>query len=335
MPKPHGASRLIQAITVMVVTSLFGLTLAGCGSASEDQVKIGLITKTETNPIFIEMKDSALASAEDAGAKLLTATGEFDGDNEGQVSAMENMIAAGVKAILITPSDTKAIVPSVKRAQQLGIAVIALDTPTDPQKTTDGLFGTDNFKAGKVVGQYAKAKLGGSPAKIATMDLAPGVTVGQLRHDGFLKGFGISEGDPQLVCEEYTQGDQTKATTAMENCLQAHPDINLVYTINEPAGLGAHTALKAAGRTKDTTLVAIDGGCPGVEATAQGKFDTTAMQFPVTMAELGMEAAMDYAHTGKRPSGYTDTGVTLITDDPVDGLDSEDTTWGEQKCWGG
>ncbi|MGH8793496.1 MAG: sugar ABC transporter substrate-binding protein, partial [Stackebrandtia sp.] len=111
--------------------------------------------------------------------------------------------------------------------------------------------------------------------------------------------------------------------------------INLVYTINEPAGLGAHTALNAAGRTEETTLVAIDGGCPGVEATAQGKFDTTAMQFPVKMAELGMAAAMDYVDTGQLPSGYTDTGVKLITDDPVDGLDSEDTAWGEEQCWGG
>ncbi|HZE39418.1 MAG TPA: substrate-binding domain-containing protein [Stackebrandtia sp.] len=335
MPKKRGWHRLVRAFLALAVISLVGLSTAACGSGSDDRVKIGLITKTETNPIFIEMKNSALSAAHKAGATLLTATGAFDGDNEGQVSAMENMIASGVKAILITPNDTKAIVPSIKRAQKLGIAVIALDTPTQPKDATNGLFGTNNFTAGEVVGKYAKAKLGDKRAKIATMDLAPGITVGQLRHDGFLKGFGIKEGDKQLVCEEYSQGDQTKATTAMENCLQAHPDINLVYTINEPAGLGAYTALKAAGRDKQTTLVAIDGGCPGVEATAAGKFDTTAMQFPVKMAKLGMAAAMKFIDHGVKPHGYTDTGVTLITDHPVKGLASKDTTWGNQHCWGG
>ena len=334
MSNPRRRRRAATGFTVALLAAT-SVAVTGCGSAADDQITFGLITKTETNPIFIEMKNSALDAAHAAGADLLTATGKFDGDNLGQVEAIENMIAADVDAILITPSDTKAIIPSVQRAQAQGIAVIALDTPTQPMEATDGLFGTDNFKAGELVGKYALAKLGDTPAKIATMDLAPGVTVGQLRHDGFLSGFGIKEDDPSLVCEADTGGDQTNAQTAMENCLQAHPDINLVYTINEPAGLGAYNALDAAGRTDATTLISIDGGCPGVEATAQGKFATTAMQYPTNMAEQGIAAALEYARHGVKPSGYTDTGVTLINDDPVPGLDSEDTTYGKAECWGG
>ena len=85
----------------------------------------------------------------------------FDGDNAGQVTAIENMVAAGAKAILITPSDTKAIVPAIKKARAAGVLVIALDTPTDPKDATDALFATDNFKAGLLIGQYAKAAMGG------------------------------------------------------------------------------------------------------------------------------------------------------------------------------
>src|SRR5206468_9014922 len=71
--------------------------------------------------------------------------------------------------------------------------VIALDTPTDPQSAVDALFATNNFDAGLLIGKYAKAAMGGKPAKIATLDLAPGITVGILRHNGFLTGFGRSE----------------------------------------------------------------------------------------------------------------------------------------------
>ena len=152
---------------------------------------IGLITKTETNPFFVKMKEGAEAAAKAKGAKLLSGAGKTDGDNAGQVTAMENMIAAGAKTILITPSDSKAIVPSIEKARAKGVMVIALDSPTDPQDATDALFATDNYKAGVLIGQYAKAALGGKPAKIVTLDLFPGHPVGAQRHNGFLQGFGL------------------------------------------------------------------------------------------------------------------------------------------------
>src|SRR5206468_3264407 len=87
------------------------------------------------------------------------------------------------------------VVGRIKKARAAGVMVVALDTPTDPQDATDALFATDNFKAGVLIGKYAKAALNGKPAKIATLDLAPGVSVGVLRHNGFLEGFGVKEGD--------------------------------------------------------------------------------------------------------------------------------------------
>ena len=156
---------------------------------------IGLITKTETNPFVVKMKEGAQAEAKKLGAKLLTGAGKTDGDNAGQVTAMENMIAAGAKTILITPRDSKAIIPAIKKAQDKGVMVIALDSPTDPVSGTDALFATDNYKAGELIGQYAKAALGGKPAKIATLDLFPGHPVGAQRHNGFMKGFGLTAPD--------------------------------------------------------------------------------------------------------------------------------------------
>ena len=299
-----------------------------------DQPVIGLITKTDTNPFFVKMREGAEAQAQKDGAKLLTAAGKFDGDNASQVTAIENMLTAGAKAILITPSDTKAIVPSIKKARAAGALVIALDTPTEPQSATDALFATDNFKAGVLIGEYAKAALAGKPAKIATLDLAPGVSVGVLRHNGFIQGMGIKAGDPSIVCSQDTRGDQAKGQTAMENCLQKSPDINVVYTINEPAAAGAYRALKAAGKEKGVMIVSIDGGCEGVRNVKDGAIAATSQQYPLKMAALGVSAGVDYVKTGKKATGYHDTGVTLITDKAMPGVESKDSKFGLENCWG-
>ena len=278
------------------------------------------------------MKEGAQAAAKAKGAKLLTGAGKADGDNAGQVTAMENMIAAGAKTILITPSDSKAIVPAIKKARDKGVLVIALDSPTDPAEATDALFATDNYKAGVLIGQYAKAALGSKPAKIATLDLFPGHPVGAQRHNGFLKGFGLAAPDaksnelgkaPEVVCMADSFGDQAKGQTAMENCLQKSPDINLVYTINEPAAAGAFKALKTAGKERNVVIVSVDGGCEGVDDVGAGEIAATAQQYPLKMAAMGVEAGVAFIKTGKKPSGYTDTGVTLIAAKPMAGVDEQ------------
>jgi fructose transport system substrate-binding protein len=289
------------------------------------------------------MKEGAEAEAKAKGAKLLSGAGKTDGDNAGQVTAMENMMAAGAKTILITPSDSKAIIPAIKKARDKGVMVIALDSPTDPADATDALFATDNYKAGVLIGQYAKAALGGKPAKTITLDLFPGHPVGAQRHNGFLKGFGLAAPDaksnelgkaPEIVCMADSFGDPAKGQTAMENCLQKNPDINLVYTINEPAALGAFQALKAAGKEKGVLIVSVDGGCAGVKNVAAGVIAATSQQYPLKMASMGVDAGIEYAKGGKKAKGYTDTGVTLITDKPMSGVDSKDTPVGMDLCWG-
>jgi fructose transport system substrate-binding protein len=316
---------------------------AAAAAPAAGPVKVGLITKTDTNPFFVKMKEGAEAEAKAKGAELMTAAGKFDGDNAAQVTAIENMVSAGVKGIMITPSDTKAIVPAIKKARDAGVMVIALDTPTDPQDATDALFATDNFKAGVLIGQYAKAAMAGKTLKIATLDLKPGITVGVLRHNGFMSGIGLAKVDasapdtvnsPEVVCSQDTEGNQAKGQTAMENCLTKDPDINVVYTINEPAAAGAFQALKAAGKEKDVLIVSVDGGCAGVQAIVDGQIAATSQQYPLLMAKMGVDATVDFVTSGKKASGYTDTGVTLITDKTMTGVDSVDTKVGLDKCWG-
>ena len=324
------------------LTILAALVVAA-GSARAQQPVIGLITKTESNPFFVKMKEGAQAAARENGVRLLTAAGANDADNAAQVTAIENMTAAGAKVILITVNDSKAIVPAIRKARAKGIVVIALDSPTDPVDATDALFATDNYQAGTLIGQYAKAALGNKPLRIATLDLFPGHPVGAQRHNGFLRGLGLPAPNkssnelgrpPQVVCMADSYGNQTKGQQGMENCLQKNPDIDLVYTINEPTAAGAYKALKAAGKDKNVIIVSVDGGCQGVRDIGAGQIAATAQQYPLRMAALGVAAGAAYIKTGKKPSGYTDTGVSLIAAKPMPNVASKDVPTGLSLCFG-
>src|SRR5439155_22936062 len=129
-------------------------------------------------------------------------------------------------------------------------------------------------------------------------------------------------------------GDQAKGQTAMENCLQKAPDVNLVYTINEPAAAGAFNALKKAGKEKNVIIVSIDGGCQGVADVGTGRIAATSQQYPLKMAAMGVEAAVEYVRTGRKPSGYTDTGLTVIAAKPMAGVKSAGVRTGTELCWG-
>ncbi|MEW9806886.1 sugar ABC transporter substrate-binding protein [Mesorhizobium marinum] len=325
--------------------------MAFTSSASAADVGACLITKTDTNPFFVKMKEGATAKANELGVTLKAYAGKIDGDNESQVAAIESCIADGAKGILLVPSDTKAIVDSVKKARDAGILVIALDTPLEPIDAADATFATDNFKAGELIGGWAKATLGDAAkdAKIAYMDLNPSQpTVDVLRDQGFMTGFGIDtkdvnkigdEDDPRNVCHDVTNGNEEGGRKAMENCLQKDPGINVVYTINEPAAAGAYEALKAVGMEGNVLIVSVDGGCPGVKNVAEGVIGATSQQYPLLMAAMGIEAIKKFADSGEKPMAtegkdFFDTGATLITDKPASGVESIDTKKGLELCWG-
>jgi fructose transport system substrate-binding protein len=319
------------------------------GGGGDGDVTVGLITKTETNPFFVKMKEGAQAEAKKQGATVQSFAGKKDGDNESQVAAVENLISAGAKGFMITPNDSKAIVPSLDKARQAGLLVVALDTQTEPPDAADVTYATDNFAAGDLIGKWAAAKFQGKDAKIAMLDLSPeGVSVDVQRDQGFMKGFGIDvkdeakigdESDPRIVGHDVTDGAEEGGRTAMENLLQKDPGINLVYTINEPAAAGAYEAIKAAGKEKGVTIVSVDGGCPGVTNVKKGIIGATSQQYPLKMAQMGTQAVVDFAKNGTKPKpeagkSFINTGVTLITDDPQDGVDSKDTKFGLDNCWG-
>jgi fructose transport system substrate-binding protein len=327
---------LAAAFAGVVVSAAVVVAIASASPAQHTaQIKVGLITKDATNPFFVKMRAGATASARQLGAKLIYAAGKSSSDNASQIAAIENMTTAGVKGILITVADGKAENPAIAKARKAGVLVIALDTPTVPKSATDALFATNNFNAGVLIGRYARAATKGKKVTIGMLDEHAGSSVGALRHNGFLKGFGIKASDAQIACVGNGEGQTAPSQTAMENCLQKNPDIDVVYTINEPSAAGAWTALSKAGKSKsDVTVVSVDGGCAGVRNVKAGVIDATSQQYPLLMASRGVSAVVAYAKGGRKASGYTDTGVNLIAGKAVAGVPSKSVAYGLANCWG-
>jgi fructose transport system substrate-binding protein len=367
------ARRLILPVALL---STAALGLAACGNSASPggssggssgggggggKVSVTLITKTSTNPFFITMQKGAQEAGQKNGVTITTAAGKADGDTDTQVKAIEAAVARGDQGILITPAGP-GVNSAIQNARSQGLYVIALDTPPAPANTVDITFATDNFKAGTLIGKWAAAQMDGKQATIALLDLFNDkiVSVDVNRDQGFLTGMGIDTKDKakngdeakngsytggkggsyQIVCNEPTQGATDTGKTAMENCLSKNKNINLVYTINEPAAQGAAQALNDAG--VKATIVSVDGGCaPGLKLVKDGTIGATSQQYPVKMAELGVEAIKKIVDSGGKDKpqvtpglDFYDTGVALVTDKKVSGVDSIGVAEGEQLCWG-
>lgn len=364
-----GPRRWVAAPIVLAAT--ISLALTACGGSSSggspggqvvgknDKVVVTLITKDSTNPFWIAMQQGAkAAAAKQQNVSITIAAGKKDGDEDGQVQAIEQSIARGDQGILITPNGP-GVNPAIKKARDAGLFVIALDTPPDPANTVDITFATNNREAGQLIGKWTAAQLQGKKAVIAMLDAFNDkiVTVDVNRDQGFLEGMGIDvkdktkKGDEDangkytggkggaytIACNEPSGANVDGGKTAMETCLSKNPNINVVYSINEPAGEGAAKALKAA--SNKALIVSVDGGCQGVDDVKQGTFGATSQQYPVKMAQLGVDAIVKIARGGEKPTNtagldFFSTGVALVTDKPVSGLTSITTTKASTVCWG-
>jgi fructose transport system substrate-binding protein len=362
--RQSGAVALAAGLTVVALAAGCSSSKSGSsgsggssGGGSGKSVGVSLILKTLANPYFVSMaKDAKTAAAKD-NVKLTVAAGKLDGDTQSQITAIDNAISRGDKGILIT-TNGDAVNTALSQAKKAGIFVIALDTAPSPPSTVDITYATDNEAAGKLDGQYAAKALGGKKAVIAMLDLFNNqvVSVDIQRDHGFLEGMGInpnsttqngkeapsgnySGGQYQIACHQPTQGAIDGGRTAMENCLSANPNINVVYAINEPAAEGGYNALKAAGKQDGVLIFAIDGSCAGLKFLGTGEFTADAVQYPGKMASLGVDAIAKLAAGGAKPTtseglSFFNTGTALATDKPLTGITSQTSAEASKACWG-
>lgn len=368
-----------RLLTALATTGVAALVLSGCAAATTDapttsaattapaeKVGVSLILKNQTNPFFVAMGVGAKQKAEELGVDLIVGAGKDDGDDQGQIDLIESAVAAGQAGILITPTSPN-VNGAILKAREAGLFVIALDSPLEPADTADSTFATDNCLAGEAIGEWVAGKLDGKKAIIAQLVIFDDrvVPVDYCRANGFLMGMGIdvpelsqmdsaaksgnyttgTGGEYEITCLEATGANEEGGRKGMENCLAGNPDINVVYTINEPTAFGANAALEAALKIigEDVLVVSVDGGRAGVEAVKAGQIQATSQQYPLRMASLGVEAIFKLATGGAAPTNtsvngmFFDTGLSLCTDDPMDTVmaaTQQSTEYCLENAWG-
>jgi fructose transport system substrate-binding protein len=349
-------SRRTAAIVAVAAASMLVLSACSKSDSGSDKVAVSLITKDQSNPFFVAMIKGATAKAESLGVELTVSSGKDESDYAGQISAIENAISAKHAGILIVPVSTE-VNAAITKARDAGLFVIALDTPPDPADIVDITFATDNCEAGRLIGAWTAKKLAGKKATIALLDIFDDriVSVDYCRDNGFLDGMGIDVKDPKVMGDEaktgkYSGGDyeivgnvatganEEGGRTGLEKLLAKNKKINVVYTINEPTAIGACAAAAAAG-VKIDAMVSVDGGGAGINAVKSGCINATSQQYPLLMADLGVQAIYDIVKNGTKPANsegldFFNTGVKLITDDPQEGVPSETTEYGLANAWG-
>jgi fructose transport system substrate-binding protein len=368
-------------VSGLAAAGIAALVLSGCSAAAPEAdapapaaeeaevaptVAVSLILKNLTNPFFVAMEQGAKAKAAEIGVELTVGAAKEEGDDQGQIDLIEAAIAQGQAGILITPMSVN-VNAAITKAREAGLFVIALDSPTEPADIVSSTFATDNCLAGEAIGEWAAGKLNGEAAVIAQLVIFDDrvVPVDFCRANGFLMGMGIdvpvleemdsaatsgsyttgAGGEYEIACLEATGANEEGGRAGMERCLAANPDINVVYTINEPTAFGANVALEAAGKVigEDVFVVSVDGGLAGVEAVKAGQIQATSQQYPLRMASFGVQAIYDIATGGAAPANtsangkFFDTGVALCTDDPQDAVVSavqETADYCIENAWG-
>ncbi len=286
------------------------LSFAFSGIAFTKTYTLGLCLSTLNNPFFVTLKNGAESAAKNLGVKLIVYDAQDDPAK--QASQVEDLIQKKVDAILVNPTDANAIVPSVLKANKVGIPVFTIDRSAAKGDVVCHIA-SDNVAGGRMAGEYL-AKLLNYKGNVAELVGIPGTSAARDRGKGFNEVMKKYK-DIKIVARQTADFNRAKGMQVFENILQAHPEVQGVFAHNDEMVLGAIAAAEAAGRN-DIIFVGFDAIDDAVKAVKAGKLAATVAQQPAEMGKLGVENAVKYLKGGKLPK-FIPVPLKLITKDNV------------------
>lgn len=312
-------------LKVLTTFALAGsLALGGCSISSTpggeaasksagDTITIGFSQATQQSPFYVELGNGVKGAAEESGAKLEYV--DANGDVTKQNNDIEDLITKGVDVLLVNPVDSQGIAGSVASAKAAGIKVVTVDRPADGAVSH---VGRDNVDMGKLVGEQVKKALGSEGGKIIEIQGDAGGAVARDRSQGFHDALEGAE-NVKIVEGPYAQYIRSNAVTAMQDLLQANPDVKAVYAHNDDMALGALQVLKENGRT-DVLVAGVDGLMEAVEAIANGgQYVATATNDPDALGAAAADTALAVAK-GESVEANVDAGTEAVTSENAKSL---------------
>ncbi|MGD8240556.1 MAG: substrate-binding domain-containing protein [Armatimonadota bacterium] len=298
-------SNYLRALAVLALLTAVG---AGCDrraaqqpvihvdpEAPQDAGAIGLSVLTMNNPFFKVIADSMAAEAAKHGYTVTAVSGDFDVAK--QQNQVKDFIVKQVSAIVLCPCDSMAIAPAIKEANEAGIPVFTADIAClDPAVEVIAHIATDNLQGGRLAAEAIVEALDGR-GKVAILD-HPEVESVILRTKGFEERLAELNQDAEVDVEIVTKlpgdGAKEKSFRAAQDLIQAHPELDGIFAINDPSALGARAALENAGRADQIKIVGFDGQPEGKQAIKDGKIYADPIQFPDRIGEETVRTIVAY-----------------------------------------
>lgn len=298
-------------VAVLVAASMLAAGASAGPSKQQAPVKLGFITKFPVDFFFTLQNAAKKWDAATPGAKVIFAQGKSATDDAGEIAAIQNMVAQGVKGIAITPT-SPAVSAALDKAIKQGVKVVLIDNDIPAWKGKTSVVATDNLKGGVLAGKYLATKLKAGDT-LGILEGVPGVPALDARVTGMLAGLGALRSKIKVVSKLRTDCDQTKGATAAQTMLTANQDITAIYGACGPPILGAIQSIKNAGiKPADIIVVGFDALPDEVAQIKAGNETGSVAQFPSKMGSLGI-ATLYQAVKGKKVPKNVDTGTAFVT----------------------
>jgi ribose transport system substrate-binding protein len=275
---------------------------------ADEAVTLGLSLSTLNNPFFVTLGDGAQASADAAGVDLVVVDAQDDPAQE--ATNIEDLIAKGVSALLINPTDADAIVPSIQKANEAGIPVFTIDRGASGGDVVSHIA-SDNVAGGSNAGEFLCDAIGGA-GKVVELEGIAGSSAARDRGQGFNDYLSSDCPDAEVIARQTANFNRAEGLSVFENILQAEPEIDGVFAHNDEMILGAIEAAKAAGRDAEIVFVGFDAVDDAVAAVDAGDLAATVAQQPDVMGELGVETALAHLD-GQAVEASIPVGLAMVT----------------------
>ena len=273
------------------------------GPAVAQDGSVGLSVSTLNNPFFVTLRDGAQEAADNAGLELVVVDAQ---DNVSkQASDIEDLVQRGVDVLIVNPTDSDAVVPAVRTANEAGIPVIAVDRGVNGGELAYYIV-SNNVAGGALAGRFICDQIGGS-GNAVELEGIPGTSAARERGEGFNQAIAESCADVEVVARQTANFNRAEGLTVMENVLVAQPDIDAVFAHNDEMALGALQAIEASGR--EMLVVGFDATDDAVAAVNECRMGATVAQQP---AQLGAEAVTAAAEIIAAGGASGDTVNVLV-----------------------